>query len=207
MTCTVMQGVLGDLQEQLPDVPLKMLQKQYRRALQHFARQAKVWRQADLSLKVFAGTSTYQLSAEQGAQVVEVVDIFRTCGCRNTKIPQVRTLERGYRACGCGANSWHEPESGLLVFSHDFKVDECLRVDAIIAPSQESEAFPPALLERYRDAIEFLTLARLLKMPNQVWTDFNLAAYHENQGQQVIDQAFSEFRNDMLPDRPTWGCC
>ena len=222
------------LQQSLPGIPLKILKDRYSEVLIDFSQKTEIWRYVFERLSVYKDTKLYDLKKEEGQDIHRIVDVFVSdgCGCeREYKIPEGKGIQTG-RYGGSSINDhshhsnyhglqsrrdgshqsynnrdqwWYSPEPNKIMFNECFCDDGCLRLELVLRPERGTTNFPPALLDKYKESIEFGVLAKAMMMPNQQWSDIKFAQYYKEQYDQAIIVTKREYKNNMLSGRPAYA--
>lgn len=220
------------LQQMLPGIPLKVLKDRYSEVLIDFAKETEIWRYVFERLPVFKDTKVYELDKHVGQTVHRIVDVFvaEGCGCDTEfKIPEGQGVQRGsYQGSSInqsysrndydgnrsrsdsfgGSNArdqwWYSSEPNKLMFNECFCDDGCLRLELVLRPERGTTNFPPDLLDKYKEVIEFGVLAKAMMMPKQEWTDKKEALFYKGEFEDGKKEPKRKHKNNMLHGRPAY---
>lgn len=212
MACEAIDG-FGDsaeyLQQMLPGIPLATLKQFYSMAMIEFCQRSGVWRYVFERLQVFCDEQTYQLDKELEQDIVKIDSIYVADGCgtgcndSESKIPERQGVQRSGASC-CSDQSWYEPQPGMLIFNECFTNDGCLRLELVLKPEHGSTNMPPDLLSKYKTTIEEGVLSKAYMVPNQSWSNQELAVYNRALFDRAIKDAERVRRLDVLPGRAAY---
>lgn len=198
--------LLTKIQRLMPDIPEKLISEYLADSQRRFARQAGVWRYADYEACVVRGDGVHTIDTGDDVRVIRVEDVFvQRCGCATceAKLPE---RHNRHVHCGCCPDQWWwEQVPGKLVFNREWHKDYSLRIALVLAPANNSDAFPSALLDHHQDVVKSGALAELYMLPDQDWTSYELAGYHKAEFERGMREARAAELRDMKPDRPEYS--
>lgn len=180
------------VQVALPGCPTPLILENIRQAIITFCAQTKYWRVTLAPFYTLADQPEYTLEYPVDTKIVAV----ETIRFGEQQAVLTPTTEEEMDAC---VNSWRNwtgtPGRYMQTMTDSFRFDRIPVVGSLVnvlvslKPTQDAQQVDERVYEEWKDAITSGALARLFAMPNQEWTDVNIAGYHMAIYQQGIDEA------------------
>jgi len=180
---------LSQIVRQCPGITLR---RAFTRAYRDWAGQTQYLRTPIIGATV-AGTVQYSLGSDPYVEIMGIDGIMVTNN--NGAVPQYWPLAPSDSSMWNPAIGQGQPVRYCYVPQAQFGVNPtpnavyALTVSAIIQPKEGAAQVPEDGLTKYRSGIEAGTLAYLLTIPGQVWTDQKMAMVHRAAFQSSINNA------------------
>lgn len=166
----------ADVMTRAIGVTVPLLDQEVKRAAQEFLRRTRVWVEW-LDAEVTAdGNGEYYFDVPSAAVVVRVEQA--TLGGRPFPIESFRERTSDWTAPGATDAALVTADRALFHIGAAAPAGQLLQVQASLAPGERATGIPAELYAQHHQHIAHGALARLLSIPGQPWTNFDLAAMH-----------------------------
>lgn len=133
----------------------------------------------------------YEVEPATDAMVVRIRDVWLD----GVLIKPVRATA-AFKRDGKVTGYTHYDDRQVIRLDGQPKAKQKLEMRLVMAPKTTSTTLPDALAMRYQTGIAHCAKASLMGMPNQVWTNLQLSAYHA----QMFQGAASDARIEAIKD-------
>jgi hypothetical protein len=171
-----------DVAMMVPACPSITIDNAARRAAIELCDHGQMWI-ADLSsFATVADTAEYELATPAETEISQIISVRTgTQWLQPLAESQMGTTAEIYPTRKGQPEGYFTPTPGFLcLYTLTYGI-YTIYVRAALTPSPTATGMEAVILNQYRDEIVAGTLARLLKMPGQSWTDPNLAKAYQNE--------------------------
>lgn len=169
--------LIGNVILAAPSLPEPLAASKYLDAARKFFFATRVWR-TEVAVARYASTAEYLLIPDAGTEVFDLVEVLFDGYplSKATKVQMNRYTEPGHT----GAPKYFRIESGRLHLARDPGEDVAKRLAAtgVLRPSVGVASIDDAKAEEFGEALDYGTLARVLAIPGQPWTDYDQAKFN-----------------------------
>lgn len=146
-----------------------------------FCRESKAWN-GDLSLVAGATSGDFIIDVPQYAVVDEILSVS-VGGEPLTPCKDVANIS--------GNNATHySSDGGVVVYIGPGDLGSSdVSLKAVLVPSDDTDELPNLLFQKFRNAIKYGVFARMMMLPNQPFSNAQLASYYEQKFKEEIDKA------------------
>lgn len=168
----------------VPGCPQVAARIEVRKACRQFCRETRVWKEWLDPVDVVANEGEYALAAPADARVVwvEEVKLGDTRLEPMTRDDALAALGPSWDTTRRGEPSgYYQPDQDTvdLIPCPETSVAGALRVYVSLEVAEDAAAVPDLLAARYREAIAYGALARLLAVPGKPWSNPQAVAYYD----------------------------
>lgn len=167
-----------------------MVARQVRYALQEFFRMSEVWVHSERIELV--GDKAPLTTLPDNTYVASTKYAYFEPEGRNDRIKLVSELAHRIEHASRVGTFAHDGDTILL----DAFENGTLEVAVVVQPSRSIDSVPDSLADKWFDIIRRGAMARLLSMPDRVWTNVRVAGAYEMHFREGIVKAKREARDD-----------
>ena len=162
-------------------------------AAQRFCVETGAWLVMTDAQRTQAGLHEYDLDPEMGAQVVRVRDVWLD----GALLPPMAAAQAQAQVDQAGVLGYtHYDERQVLHLVGQPRTGQLLQMRLVMAPKSNATMLPDELCLRHQVDIAHGAKASLMVMPNQVWSNPQLGAYHA----QMFYSAIADARINAVKD-------
>lgn len=178
---------IPQVQQAVQKCPVPLMVNALRQAAIDFCKEAKVWKQSDITFSTAAGTSAYVLAAPANSDICSIVMVKygddRLLPVFNEEMDELPSSDSGQPT----RFTFEEPMT--VTFWPTPDAVGTVTVKAALQPVYNASQVPDFLLSRYKEGIVARAKAELMKIPDKPWTDFGLSQACEQDFKRAVNEA------------------
>ena len=177
------------------NAPKNFIRQSMIETAREFCRQTHYWREDLTAEDTVVDQHTYPLTLPANSEIVDFEDVYYST--KRTLEPktgaQLNRINEEWRT-QTGEPYYYmrvDNASVRLVYIPQSVETDAIQARAILQPSFDTTTIDDKILNDFDEAIINGTLYRILRTPGKVWTDLNLANYHQQLFMNQLDKAKS----------------
>lgn len=186
------------------EAPAPTLERLIRESAREFFAKSRVWRQT-FSGAITAGTEAYDLNLSAGSLALTInYAKLRENGSELTYLKDAAKAYHSYEALTDASI----PEAISLVDDNTFQLypvpsaDDTVELRVVLSITRSATEIDDEVVEEFEDPIVDGALARLYEIPNETWSNLQLAGYHRTKFLRATEEARLRGQEARTPGTP-----